>query len=589
MAIERITVLERIPEDLELRRSWNDLILCGDRPEVFYTYEWAIAIQRAYGSSLSPLLFLAYEADSLIGIVALATRANGEVVFLAADTGDYCDFLSRPEIRSSFIDMVLDELKKRNVQKIVLTNLPADSPSAKAISEVSWKHHFHFHRRTAYRCARVELGRGDQRIEVKKTVIGKKRLRRNLREMEKIGKVVIQHDTSWEKVEPLLPAFMRTHVVRFLEAGKISSIVHSERRAFLAELSRELSNSGWVVVSRFLVDHNIAASHLGFRFGRSWFWYQPTLNRVFGDYSPGYCLLAKIVEQACDSPDIDVVDLGLGAEGYKDRFTTASRETLYCELNRSYSQHTRTAVRYRVAETLRSLPKIESRVRHAMLHLYNFKSRLQSIGVKKTLAWSVKRLAHAAAGSEDILFFDSPANSRPIPARGMTLVPLDPDLIGDAAIHYGQDTGALHYLMRCAKRLAAENIQGYALLANGIPVHFCWVRDFEGFDMPELNRRLQAPAADAVMVFDCYTPASVRGYGYFSQAISLTAATLQRTAKSPWIFVASTDHSSVRGIQKSAFQYKFTLGRRRIAFFSQRNDSIPEDQTSNAAASVTAA
>ena len=586
----RIVVREEISEDSELRRSWNGLVLRLQRPEVFYTYEWAIAVQRAYGSSRSPLILLAYDDDSLVGLAALARRTKGEVVFLTADTADYCDFLSGEDIRDEFIAVVFAELRKMDVSKVILTNLPADSPSRQAISRAAAQFLYRIHQRVAYQCARVVFPSSEARAEVKKNLLAKKRLRRNMREMQKIAPVRIQHDTTWPEIELSLQPFMRTHVVRFLEMGKTSSIVHEERRIFLRELAQELSRSGWVALSRFLVGDDTAAWHFGFRFAGSWFWYQPTLNRAFGDFSPGYCLLAKIIEQACDSPDLELVDLGLGAEGYKERFTTGSRETLYCELNRSLPAHIRTVVRHRVAQALTASPAVENRIRGLMAHLASFKVRLRASGLRNSLSWTARRLAHAVVASEDVLFFQWPADARVPLAHGLRLVPLDSDLIGAAAIYYGEDPAALRYLTRCAQRLESENTQGFALLtANDTPVHFCWVRDFEGFDMAELDRRLQAPCPDAVMLFDCYTPVSTRGHGYFSEAIALAAVALRAAGKSPWIFGAAANHSSVRGIQKSAFEYRFTLGRRRIAFFSQRKDSIPEPQPAKRATSVTAA
>ena len=64
-----------IPEDPELRDQWNGLVLQMEHPEVFYTCEWAMAVERAYHSSMKTLLVLAYEGDSLVGVVALATDA----------------------------------------------------------------------------------------------------------------------------------------------------------------------------------------------------------------------------------------------------------------------------------------------------------------------------------------------------------------------------------------------------------------------------------------------------------------------------------------------------------------------------------
>ena len=132
---------------------------------------------------------------------------------------------------------------------------------------------------------------------------GKKRLRRNIRELEKLGRLSVRHDTHWEEIEPILAPFGRAHVARFLATGRISSQVRPERRRFLYELAGELSRSGSVTVSRLLVGETPAAWNYGFQFSGSWFWYQPTVNGIYEEFSPGYCLLAKIVQLACDGAD----------------------------------------------------------------------------------------------------------------------------------------------------------------------------------------------------------------------------------------------------------------------------------------------
>jgi hypothetical protein len=54
----RIVVHREIPDDPKLRREWNEVALQVERPEVFYTCEWALAVQSAYRAFLKPLLLL---------------------------------------------------------------------------------------------------------------------------------------------------------------------------------------------------------------------------------------------------------------------------------------------------------------------------------------------------------------------------------------------------------------------------------------------------------------------------------------------------------------------------------------------------
>src|SRR5579859_6465003 len=131
----RIVVLREIPEDPSLRREWNALVDRVGHPQVFYTYEWALAVQRAYGTYLQPLIVLAYDdGDSLAGVAALAVRTPaGDVTFLCASTGDYCDFLCTPDRRDEFTDSVLGKLGELGIKSITLTNLPADSNTLTAL------------------------------------------------------------------------------------------------------------------------------------------------------------------------------------------------------------------------------------------------------------------------------------------------------------------------------------------------------------------------------------------------------------------------------------------------------------------------
>lgn len=155
-------------------------------------------------------------------------------------------------------------------------------------------------------------------------------------------------------------------------------------------------------------------------------------------------------------------------------------------------------------------------------------------------------------------------------------MPLESEILGAAAVQYGNDPASLRFLMRSAQRLRSGEGQGFVMVtAEGNPVHFCWARDFEGFHMAELDRVLKAPSENAVMIFDCFTPSATRGHGFFPEALGMLAQELDSKSKSAWIFGAATNSASVRGIEKTGFQYRFTLGRKRILFWSRPNDSVP--------------
>jgi hypothetical protein len=215
---------------------------------------------------------------------------------------------------------------------------------------------------------------------------------------------------------------------------------------------------------------------------------------------------------------------------------------------------------------------------------------LRETGLPGLFTWFSRRIWSSLFAFDEVLFFEWPAGKKnPMGPCGMTLRRFDSDFLGAAAISYADDPATLDYLLCSAQRLRSERDRGFVLVsAEGIPVHFCWVRDFEGFRMEELERTLQAPCADAVIIFDCFTPVAVRGRGFFAIAIAALADQLHSEGKAPWIFGAATDQASLRGIEKSGFAHKFTLGRKKMFFLQKAKDSIPSPNPAKIASTVPA-
>jgi CelD/BcsL family acetyltransferase involved in cellulose biosynthesis len=338
-----------------------------ERPAVFYTWEWALAVQSAYHASLKPLLFLGYEGDDLVGVASLATDAAEESIsFLAATTADYCEFLTPLKKRAEFVNAVFAELGKTKASLVALANLPEDSATPAALQTAAGKYGFHLYLRPAYLCAQVDLGSGEQRQELKSALAGKKKLRRYFREMEREGPVTFAHLQSQAEILAALPGFVDAHVARFQATQRTSSLSTPERRFFLEELARRFSGNGVVTLSMLMVGDRPVAWNYGFQFHGSWFWYQPTFDSRQEENSPGYCLLSRIVIEACDMDGMKVVDLGLGAEGYKERLGNSARQTLYVTATKSWRRHLQEIARYRTASVLKRSPRIESAIRRVL-------------------------------------------------------------------------------------------------------------------------------------------------------------------------------------------------------------------------------
>lgn len=567
----RLTVLKEIPEDETLRQAWNVLVERAHQPQIFYTYEWALAVQRAYGATLHPLLFLAYDEQSnLCGVAALAAdAANRTASFLCATTGDYCDFLAMPEHRETFVSQVLKELKRQKVREIKLANLPADSATVAALRYAARTEHYQSFSRTGYICAQISLASLLRRGENKPVLPRKKMLRRFLNAMGREAPVRLEHARSWEQAEEVLPEFIESHIGRFLVTGRISNLVRKERRLFLAELARLLAQQGWFALTTFAAGLQVFAWNYGFQFLGTWFWYQPTFDSDFEKYSPGFCLLAKLIEEAADKPELHTLDLGLGAEDYKERFANQTRETLYVTLNRSRLRHLREFVRYYSAALLKMQPAMERKTRSALARCGPLTKRLRQSGIVETARWAAMRVRHFMAARDEVFFYDL---SDPDPALlkvdGVCLKPLDLNLLAAAAMQNENDESTLNYLLRCAQHLRTGNQRGFALLNRaGEFLHFAWAGPFDEFYCSEVNSALATPEPDSTLLFDCWTPVSQRGQGYYALAIARVGSLVQSQGQRPWIFSAATNTPSVTALEKAGFKRCFSVIRNRVLWW----------------------
>lgn len=561
-------VLHReIPDDPALRRQWNDLVFSMDSPQVFYTYEWALAVSRAYRNSLTPLIWLGYEEDRLAGVAALAESIQrpGRQTFLAGATADYCDFICSPTNAPLFCRAVLDNLGSSSFADITFPNLPKDSPSVAVILAHARKIGYHVYSRTAYHCAQVVLGKGGHREQLRASNEKRQSVKRQIASMSKMAPVTVLHDGNGRQVADTLPEFFRMHVARFMAMGRTSNLVSRERRAFLSELTDQLSNTGWLMNSRLMVGDQTAASNFGFCFAGSWFWYQPTVRHRMLKNSPGLCLLGKVVTAACDTAGVNVVDLGLGVEDYKDRISNASRETLHMSVHASVASYLKEAVRHRSAKLATKSPAVEAFLRRQRERVAKAKKGGLVVAGERVLNASWRR----AFSTDEVMFYRwKPFN--PSEQGALQLKSIDLEDLAEASMRYCDDAETQTYLLRAARRVQSGQAQGYMLLRpDQIPVHFGWTGRFNGFHMHELDHALDSEGHDCQLIFDCWTPMSERGKSYYPRAIAMLAAHLAATGSLPWIFSAKENKPSQSGILSAGFEPQFSLIRKRSLFMTR--------------------
>jgi CelD/BcsL family acetyltransferase involved in cellulose biosynthesis len=564
-------VLKEIPENPELGLAWNALAMQMERPEVFFTHEWALAAVHSRAKNLFPLLFLMYESDRLLGVAALATdqQEGSRAFFLTGSTADYCDILSAPTNRNRVLLAVLQEVSKLGIRDLILANVPADSSTLGNVPLVSSSCRFHFTSRAAYICGIVEFGEAEQRKKLLETVARKDREKRALRKLAALGPVRVTHLTTAESVNLSLDSIISAQVTRFLVSDRASPLLSPERRLFLKALTELLGRAGWLKVSELQVSGHSIAWNYGFRFADSWFWYLPTFEIKREDASPGSCLLRLLVEEGCVDPSLGRIDLGLGGEPYKTRFANAERQTCHVQLSRSMRKHMASVGRKLLISQITRYPRFEATLRKSRNIGRIFVDRVNERGLFTTIGGYLGRVAHAVASRDEVLLFEY-RGTITTNTLGLQLASLTWSDLAKAAIANAGDVSTLRYFMRCAKRLLHSATSGFLLRdREGRLLHFLWLDNCASFHLSEIDHQLEVSLPGAMMIFDCWTPAAYRGKGYYATAIRLLACNLMMNGKTAWIFSASRNFPSLRGILKADFEYQFSLIRHRVFGFSK--------------------
>jgi CelD/BcsL family acetyltransferase involved in cellulose biosynthesis len=176
----------------------------------------------------------------------------------------------------------------------------------------------------------------------------------------------VDHLTSSELIASALPSFSKAHVARLSAVGRISHLESPQRTVFLLEAAKLLSAHGWITLNQLRAGTHPIAWLYAFRFARHWSFYQMTFDSSFREYSPGSGLRLKVIEEACDSSETDFVDLGLGGEHHKQRWATATRQTLDVTLARSTVTYLKVAARYHAAAAIKTSPRLEHYVRRVL-------------------------------------------------------------------------------------------------------------------------------------------------------------------------------------------------------------------------------
>lgn len=178
-------------------------------------------------------------------------------------------------------------------------------------------------------------------------------IRRQLRRMEEVGSVsfrVLQPDEI-ETALTWLPDILAQHTEKWPKSYKLPG--------FHAALIQEALPAGLLHLSELKVDDIVVSRHLGFFYGRRFYWYMPVYNAAFQIYSPGKLHLYFCAVDAIGKGG-EIFDLLRGDEDYKRQWTENFSELFEVSWRGSSSS---SLLRLTLAESVKpALQKLRSRL-----------------------------------------------------------------------------------------------------------------------------------------------------------------------------------------------------------------------------------
>ncbi len=307
-------------------QEWNDLLKdsVSDTPFLRHEYQRSWWEHRGGGEWQNAQLILvsAREDGRLIGIAPLFTaeyETKPALLLIGSiEISDYLDLIVRMDDHSRFLTGLLDFLASSLTDSWSVVdwyNLPDSSPTLAALKAESesrgWVHLEEMYRPTPRIALNGDFDEYLSRVEKKQ----RHEIRRKLRRAIESERGVRWFISDMSDPEAEIDSFLKLMEQDSNKAGFLREPMRTQMR----EVIRTAHENGWLWLAFLEADGQRIAAALNFDYGNKLWGYNAGVNREFMDLSPGWVLLAHILQWCCENKRTEF-DFMRGDEEYKYRF-----------------------------------------------------------------------------------------------------------------------------------------------------------------------------------------------------------------------------------------------------------------------------
>ncbi|MBK7317408.1 GNAT family N-acetyltransferase [Candidatus Villigracilis affinis] len=329
-------------------QEWNDLLSRSitDTPFLRHEYQRSWWEHRGGGEwpNASLVLVSAREDEKLIGIAPLfLSEYDGQPALLlngSIEISDYLDLIVGMDDHTPFVSGLLDFLAVLPINTaqggpaswhgLDWYNLPDSSPTLAALKAEStargWAHHEEMYRPTPRIALNGSFEEYLSRVEKKQ----RHEIRRKVRRAEESERGVRWSISDMADVEAEIDSF-----ISLMEQDQNkASFLHEPMRAQMRDVIRTAHKNGWLWLAFLEADGQRIAAALNFDYNNKLWGYNAGVNRAYMDLSPGWVLLAYILEWCCQNGRSEF-DFMRGDEEYKYRFGAQNKYVMRAKLTRA--------------------------------------------------------------------------------------------------------------------------------------------------------------------------------------------------------------------------------------------------------------
>jgi CelD/BcsL family acetyltransferase involved in cellulose biosynthesis len=334
-----------------------------------------------YGVNLNPLWFAAYleafgneeiilEAretsnNDLLGLLPLAWKNINEMRFLKIrrlvplgyQPTDFFGILSVPGKEEEVTNATANWFKenKDKWDQVYLNLLPQEDPSWKYF--VVHLQGLGFNPTVTNQHAFLKLDTTQSYDDYLESLGTRKQkeIRYYKNKLSKIGHVEIAHIT--EDIEKLFDAFLEHYTNRRSSTEQSDPFTRMPPLyRFVKSIIAEYAQHGWMGLSVLKVDQKIIAYVYHMVYNHVVYYYMPAFMEEYRAYSPGKILLAALIKNACDDPNIREFNFMRSIHPYKLWFEPSKEGYVTISINNPWSW------RNKILPIIRRLSRLRQRI-----------------------------------------------------------------------------------------------------------------------------------------------------------------------------------------------------------------------------------